>query len=224
MAAQALGLNRIVSEDSVRRALNAMNPEAAQVWMQQALTDSVMTALDRTWILDLDTTTIKSLYGHQEGAQIGYNPHKPGRPSHALHTYWVGNLRLVLDMQLRSGKEHSSGHGKAGLDKLLDELGARGPAMVRGDSGYGNEDIIDICEKHNRRYLLRLRKTANVKRLIQRLFNRQDWTAATPVTQGWQATEDKLRLAGWSKERRVVVLRRPIKRDVALTQRGKDGQ
>ena len=29
-------------------------------------------------------------------------------------------------------------HGKAGLGKLLDELGERGPAMVRGDSGYGN--------------------------------------------------------------------------------------
>ncbi|MFO0202804.1 MAG: transposase, partial [Alphaproteobacteria bacterium] len=29
---------------------------------------------------------------------------------------------------------------------------------------------------------------------------------------------------GWSKERRVVVLRRPIKGDMALTQRGKDGQ
>jgi hypothetical protein len=96
------------------------------------------------WILDLDTT-IKFVYGHQEGAQIGYNPHKPGRPSHALHTYWVGNLRLVLDMQLRSSKEHSSSHGKAGLDKLLDELGERGPAMVRGDSGYGHEDIIEVA-------------------------------------------------------------------------------
>lgn len=127
-------------------------------------------------------------------------------------------------MQLRSGKEHSSGHGKAGLSQLLDELGARGPALVRGDSGYGNQDIIEICERHNRRYLLRLRKTANVKRLIERLFNRQDWTAANEASQGWQAIEDKVRLAGWSKERRVVVLRRRIKRDVALTRGGKEGQ
>ncbi len=111
VAAQALGLNKIVSEDSVRRALSAMDTNAAQSWMQQALKDSVMEALDRNSILHLDTT-IKSLYGHQEGTQIGYNPHKPGRPSHALHTYWVCNLCLVLDMQLRSGKEHSSGHGQ----------------------------------------------------------------------------------------------------------------
>jgi hypothetical protein len=29
---------------------------------------------------------VKTLYGEQEGAEIGYNPHKPGRPSHAYHT------------------------------------------------------------------------------------------------------------------------------------------
>ena len=223
VAAQALGLSKIVSEDSVRRALAAMEPDAAGQWMHQALQGSIVAALDRSWILDLDTT-IKPLYGHQEGAEIGYNPHKPGRPSHALHTYWVGNLRLVLDMQLLSGKEHSSGHGKAGLSHLLDELGERGPALVRGDSGYGNQDIIEICERHNRRYLLRLRKTANVKRLIERLFNRSDWSAASEVSQGWQAIEDRLRLAGWNKERRVVVLRRRIQRDVALTHGIKDGQ
>lgn len=104
---------KIASEDSVRRALSAVDAKAAQQWMEQALQASLIEALDRSWILDLDTT-IKPLYGHQEGAEIGYNSNKSGRPSHALHTYWVGNLRLVLDMQLRSGKEHSSGHGKAG--------------------------------------------------------------------------------------------------------------
>ena len=77
VAAQALGLNKIVSEDSVRRALKAIEPQAAQSWMHQALQGSVAHALDRAWILDMDTT-IKTLYGHQEGAEIGYNPHKPG--------------------------------------------------------------------------------------------------------------------------------------------------
>jgi len=32
---------------------------------------------------------------------------------------------------------------------------------VRGDCGYGNEDIIDVCEQRGKPYLLRLRKTAN---------------------------------------------------------------
>jgi Transposase DDE domain group 1 len=93
----------------------------------------------------------------------------------------------------------------------------RPPALVRGDCGYGNEDIIDVCEQRGLSYLLRLRKTANVKRLIERLFKREDWTRATESSQGWQAIEDELCLCGWSKARRVVVLRRRIKNDVAIT-------
>jgi len=216
VAAQALGLKALVSEDSVRRALKAMEPTASEPWMRGALMDSVRDALGQPWVLDMDAT-IKPLYGHQQGAEVGYNPHKPGRPSHVLHTFWIGNLRLVLDAQLSPGKQHSSGHAKSALGRLLDELGDKGPALVRGDCGYGNEDIIDVCEQRGLKYLMRLRKTANVKRLIERLFRREDWTRATEASQGWQAIEDSLRLSGWSKARRVVVLRRGLKHDVALT-------
>jgi hypothetical protein len=155
---------------------------------------------------------------------VGYNPHKPGRPSHVLHTFWIGNLRLVLDAVLSSGKQHTSRHAKAPLERLLDELGEQTPALVRGDCGYGNEDIIDICEQRELPYLLRLRKTANVKRLVERLFRREDWSHANQQTQGWQAIEDSIRLSGWTKTRRVVVLRRRIKHDVALTAKQDDGQ
>ena len=98
VAAKALGLRGMVSEDSVRRALAAMKPAASEPWMRSALMSSVRQALDRPWVLDLDAT-IKPLYGRQEGAEVGYNPHKPGRPSHVLHTFWVGNLRLVLELR-----------------------------------------------------------------------------------------------------------------------------
>ena len=92
---------------------------------------------------DLDAT-VKPLYGRQEGAEAGYNPHKPGRPSHVLHTFWIGNLPLVLDAVLTSGKQHTSKHGKVVLVRLL---GDKTPALVRGDCGYGNEDILDACEQ-----------------------------------------------------------------------------
>lgn len=216
VAAKALGLRAMVSEDSVRRALSAIKPEASEPWMRNALMGSVRDALERPWVLDMDAT-IKPLYGHQEGAELGYNPHKPGRPSHVLHTFWVGNLRLVLDAVLSGGKQHTSRHAKAAMAGLLDELGDKAPALVRGDCGFGNEDIIDVCEQRGVHYLLRLRKTANVKRLIERLFLRDDWTRATDASQGWQAIEDELKLSGWSRARRVIVLRRRIKGDVALT-------
>jgi hypothetical protein len=62
----------------------------------------VQPILTELWILDADTT-IKPLYGHQEGAAVGYNPHKPGRPSHAYHTFAVAGVRLVLDVAVDAG-------------------------------------------------------------------------------------------------------------------------
>ena len=59
-----------------------------------------------------------------------------------LHTFLGTNLRMLLDVQLSSGRQHASVHIKAALGRLLDELGERRPALVCGDSGYGNEGIL----------------------------------------------------------------------------------
>jgi hypothetical protein len=48
---------------------------------------------------------LKTVFGYQEGAEVGYNPHKPGRPSHAYHTYWIARLRLCLDVEVRPLQE-----------------------------------------------------------------------------------------------------------------------
>src|ERR1700730_12630794 len=48
-------------------------------WLQGHHDYSVAPLLEEPWVLDVDTT-IKPLYGKQEGAELGYNPHKPGRP------------------------------------------------------------------------------------------------------------------------------------------------
>jgi hypothetical protein len=83
VAAAALGMSRVVSEDALRRAMQRIEDEASQAWMRPALMRSVREALDRPWVLDIDAS-IKPLYGRQEGAEVGYNPAKPMRPSWAF--------------------------------------------------------------------------------------------------------------------------------------------
>jgi hypothetical protein len=212
VAAQALGMNKVVSEDALRRALERIDETASTAWMRPALMHSVREALDKSWVLDIDAT-IKPLYGRQEGAELGYNPSKPKRPSHVLHTFWVGNLRLVLDVQVNSGKQHASVHAKAALGRLLDELGDKRPALVRGDSGFGNEGILLELESRKQPYLLRLRQTANVQRLVAQQFARSDWSR--PDNQGCQMVQAQLQLHGWSKARRVVIVRQRIRGGIA---------
>src|SRR5437868_14191655 len=89
-----LGMRKVVSGDAVRRGLAKIDEAAGLDWLQTHLDYCVSPLLQEPWVLDADTT-IKPLYGHQEGAVVGYNPHKPGRPSHCYHTYMLSDLRLV---------------------------------------------------------------------------------------------------------------------------------
>jgi hypothetical protein len=212
LAAKALGCNKILSADAVRRGLQRIPDAEASPWMRKHVLRSVRPALQTSWIMDIDAT-VKPLYGTQEGARMGYNPQKPGRPSHVLHTYWMANLRLVLDVVSESGNHHSSAHSAEGLHTLLTELSpAERPAYVRGDSGYGNQPLMAVCEAISpiQPYLFRLRQTQNVKHLLARLASERGWSVATSLSQGWQAKETTLALIGWTHARRVIVLRRPL--------------
>ena len=118
---QGLGMEKVVSEDSLRRAFQAQDAKAMATWQTEALLRTYAPALEQPWIADLDVT-IKPIYGHQEGAELGYNPHKPGRPSHAYHTVFLRTLRVALDVEVRSGTEHACLHGLANLWRIWDRL------------------------------------------------------------------------------------------------------
>jgi hypothetical protein len=75
---ELLGMKKVASEDSVRRALMAIPEEQSDRWMKRHLKASYEPLLEEPWILDMDST-VKPLYGHQEDAKLGYNPTKPGR-------------------------------------------------------------------------------------------------------------------------------------------------
>lgn len=104
-----LGMRKVISEDALRNALKHLAQSDGADWLEQHLFDSVAALLNVPWILDIDTT-IKPLYGHQQGALVGYNPHKPGRPSHAYHTYLMAGLRQVLGVEVAPGNEHTAQH------------------------------------------------------------------------------------------------------------------
>ena len=92
---ELFGVEKLVSEDAARRALAHMDEAAAVAWLDQHLAKTTQPLLATPWILDLDAT-VKCLYGKQEGALVGYNPKKPGRPSHSYHSALMANTRLAV--------------------------------------------------------------------------------------------------------------------------------
>jgi len=205
---ELLGMTRVASEDSARRAMKALDEAASGEWMKRHLKASYEPLLQEPWVLDVDTT-VKPLYGHQQDAKVGYNPTKPGRPSHAYHSYFVANIRMVLDMEVQAGNQTAPLYAQPELWTFLDGLAERDrPVFLRGDSHWGSEKAMVGAEERGLGYLFKLKQSTNVKKLIGQIFQKEEWVEAG---QQWQGREDVLRLSGWSRERRVVVLRRPLR-------------
>jgi len=152
---------------------------------------------------------VETRYGHQEDAVVGYNPHKRGRPSHHPLLAVVAGTRLCPYYRWRPGDSHTAGEWKEAMAECLDWLGAEHrPWLNRGDIGFGCEDI---CAWHEERpgrphYLFKLRMTRKLREAM----------AAIPE-EAWQGkaehgvlqmAEAKVKLSGWSRERRVIFGRR----------------
>jgi len=90
---------------------------------------------------------VKCLYGKQEGAVVGYNPKKPGRPSHSYHSALMANTRLALAVEVMPGNVTAPLHSMPGIWVWLDSLPkAERHALLRGDVAYGSESVMREAE------------------------------------------------------------------------------
>ena len=200
-----LGMTKIVSEDSARRAFQKADPVACANWQKTHLKKCYEDLLAEQWILDMDTT-VKTLYGHQEGAEVGYNPNKRGRPSHTIHTFMIAQLRIILDCEVLPGTQHSSNYSMPVLWDLLDSLPSeKQPSLLRGDCAFGNEKVLNSIESRSLKYLFKIKKTKMIKGLVDVMTYSENWKDAG---QGWEGIKSEIQLQGWSKRRTVVLLRR----------------
>lgn len=211
--APLLGMEKIVSEDSVRRALLKLEIKDAAQWLSNALKNCYLEMLSIPWVLDVDTT-VKCLYGKQEGAIVGYNPKKPGRPSHTYHTYMIGATRMILDVAVMPGNESAACHTLPHLFSWLDNVPKdKWPEFIRGDCGFGTDAVMQACEERFVNYLFKLKQTKNVKRFIIKKMVEDNWENAG---QGWEACCGEVKLMGWMQSRKVIVMRRKIKKEIGV--------
>jgi hypothetical protein len=205
-----LGMDKVVSDDSAIRALKRMDEAAAVTWLQSHLQSCYEPLLSTPWILDVDVT-VKPLYGRQEGAKIGYNPHKPGRPSHTYHSYIMANTRLVLEVEVQPGDQSHACYTLPGLRQLLERLpGDCQPALIRGDCEWGNDPVMSELEAMGKEYLFKLKRSKGVKALIGQVHGQGQWSR---FNDEWELKDSELKLQGWQRARRVVIARRRLNKD-----------
>ena len=203
--AQLLGMKKIVSDDTARRGLKKIDEEDGVKWLQKHLHLCYDPLLMLPWIMDVDVT-IKTIYGHQEGAEVGYNPHKKGRPSHAYHSYMMADLKLVLEVEVTPGNQTHSKYSLPGLVELLNRLPkCCWPEFVRGDCDWGNDPVMTELEEAGCHYLFKMKKLGNVKQAIYQAHCSGGWVK---YDKHWEGKESVIKLSGWKKERRIIIVRR----------------
>lgn len=159
----------------------------------------------RSWTVDLDASVL-TRYGRQEGSQLGYNPWHRGKKSHHPLMAFAAECRMVITAWLRPGNTTDSNNAENFLREVLAIFGSRHRiGLLRCDSSFCIGSFLDLVESHSINYVVVARCLRTIKRRIAGL---RDWIE---IDANSAVSEFLYQAEGWSKERRVVVVRHRVK-------------
>ena len=202
---ELFGMESVVSDDTVRRFFKSVDPVLGAEWIGRQA-KPMWRALPERIILDWDST-VQPKYGHQEGAEVGYNPGKPGRRSFHPLLGVVAHTRLCPAYRFRSGDTVTATQWKEAMEDAQRWLGEREVWLNRGDLGLGHDGVMAWHEERPGRpkFLFKLKLTRGVRAALHEVAPDQ-WQGPASVG-AWQVAEGQIQLLGWKHSRRVVFAR-----------------
>jgi len=158
----------------------------------------------RKWLgkvtLDLDST-VKTVYGHQEGAEKGYNHVHPGKRSYHPLIAFIAETGEALLGWLRPGDTFSANGSVEFIKEALSRLPKQvWKVVVRADAAFFSHDFLCYLESRGHHYVVKV-KTKKWKLWAERNGN---WRKSG--YNRWTA-KFKAKLTGWEKERTFVAVR-----------------
>lgn len=152
------------------------------------------------WI-DVDST-VKTVFGNQEKASRGYNPHRRGAKSYHPLLAFCANTKELLLGRMRTGSAHTA----SGVVDLMEQISAQLPKgrrfVFRGDSGFFDDNLFSWLEQQGAGYLVKARIRGLADILCQ-----QQWKPV-PDHSGWEQTTFTHRCGTWKKDRTFIALRK----------------
>jgi hypothetical protein len=203
------GLTRYPAPTTLRRFLSRLGqPPALRVF--EAMHDRMRRrffahpATRTSAVFDLDSTVF-SVFGQQEGAVVGYNPRRVGRRSYQPllcvertggGDAWAGSLR--------PGDRHVLRDAQPLIAHAIEKLprGVRS-VRVRADAAFYDGRFLSYLEGESVGYAIPARAT-------RPLANRFGGLTYRAFKGNVEIAEMAYRAMGWERERRMIVVRRPI--------------
>jgi DDE family transposase len=157
-------------------------------------------------IFDLDSSVV-TVFGRQEHAEVGYNPRYRGKRSYNPLLCIEANSSYLWDTELRPGNAGTwDGSVELMATCFLNVPRDIREIRVRADAGFGFHPVLEILEARATHYAVVARLTQAFKRLLPGLR----YEAVNPQ---WEMADFEYRPQGWPQARRFVVARRFIPDD-----------
>ena len=211
-----LGMKRFPSDDTILNYFRRFSQaEVERFWrpMWRWLI-SRLPQLEKGFSLDLDSTIFSRHGAQQQGAARGYNPRRPGRPSHHPLLAVLAEANFVLHSWLRSGNAGASQGAAQFLNEALSLLGDQHRIRcVRADSGFYGDHFLSFLEERALPFIVVARLTSYLK---SRLYQVSQWQAIDKI---YCVTEFHFKLWNWKTERRFVVVREEVQTNKAAVGR-----
>lgn len=181
----------------------------------QQKSDEIFSDLNQWWFnelgytnltLDVDSTVI-TRFGHQEGAEKGYNPKRKGRKSHHPIIAFLAEPKMIANAWMRTGDSASSTEFKEFLDNTFTMVPRESIGLLRGDSGFCSNNILKYLEKIELKYIIAMPMKSG---LVDRILEAKKWVSSE--RQGVDLCSFLYKARGWSKYRRIVVVRKDVEK------------
>ena len=158
--------------------------------------------------MDIDATAL-TVYGHQEGSEVGYNPQHRGKPSYCPILCTEGLSGLTLNFKLRPGNVYPGSDAVEFLTRSLDKLPdtvASTRTRIRADASFYNKDFINYLDDNHLGYAI-------VARVTKPLKNVMSGIRYHTFQRNWDVGEFLYQPCSWKSKHRFIGVRRLVEED-----------
>jgi len=207
-----VGLRRFPDQTALRRFLRRLSPKAIRQIAR--LHDQIRAQLfclpdQRTSLVFHLDSVVLTLYGKQQGARVGYNPKKLGRPSYHPILCFEAHGQEFWHGSLRPGDAAANTGARALVAQCLKKVPpqvARSRIRLLADSGFFSGKLVADLDQAGCGYIIVCRKPKVYLPLAHRAGFKE-------MSFGWAVAEFGFQPRRWAKEHRFVMVQRPLPED-----------
>jgi hypothetical protein len=207
-----VGLEKFPDQTALRRFLHRLRPktvrQVARLHDQLRAQLFALPEARSSLVFHLDSVVL-TLYGKQQGARVGYNPRKRGRPSYHPLLCFEAHGQEFWHGSLRPGDAAANAGARALVERCLGKVPshmARSRIRLLADSGFFSGKLVRFLDQAGCGYIIVCPKANAYLPMAQK-------AGFEERSSGWAVSEFNFQPRRWETEHRFVMVRRPLPED-----------